>query len=922
MALPSPAMGRSYLFCIPSENLCAGQRNRTLTAKHSQLSSSTSIPIPSLSFGLSRFLANFSLRLSPFFLATSPLISLEDLILIAGMEDEFTRAVEDGLKLAKRVYAGKERHTVAAPRQPVGMEKSAISLLPTAPMVYAVIGDPSIVDNPDVPSYQPHVHGRCDPPALIPLQMKDIAMEVDCYLDTAFVLVSGRWRVHCVMGSRRCDCLLVVPMGEQVDGGCDIFLKITWSQKLIYTDGHFLIRIPFNFPEYVTPFTKIVAKREKIQLNVNSGTEKEVIIQKTTHPLKEKSRNVGRFSFFYEANVENWSAKDFEFSYSVLSGVPYGGILLKYPSRHDHDQRNLFFLYLYPGAGGNQISKVFRKKVVFLVDISGSMQGKPLDSVKSALRSVLSDLAPADYFNVITFNEDMYCFSSSLEPANEEMIENATQWVSKNFIAYGGTNIMQPINKASHMLEKNSFQATGLLFDTDYVPYIFLITDGAAEDERAICHAARTIIQNRGYISPRICTFGIADIQIYLKSRFQHHRDESRRSKADDVEADEQKAMRGIRKCVNEATMETGFPSVSETKVVRALAVRHSVHSQCSRMRAGATREGIGGGMNMPASKVERGRRSGSTRTRSIDRPNCGTCAIHTDLHEQQWCRGRADCKVGSLKAGLLGVGSHKQYFAILTGSRRVEPEVRALFPVVTNIAVDAFDKLDAYEVYPCNIPDLLAECPLILSGRYEGKFPRTVKIEGRLADMSSVVLDLNVENMGDIPPEKVCAKQHIDLLTAQAWLSESKQLEEKVSKLSIWSGIPSEFTYMILLENEVGKQDAMRQKHDKKRQHNAKRQTSTLVHFPTLSFGNLSATAENLPPCCGEPKQADATFALLEKAVSCCGGLCDRCCCMCCIQVCSKMNDQCVIALTQLCTALACFGCSECCIQLCCDGD
>lgn len=133
------------------------------------------------------------------------------------MAEDFARAVDDGLKLAKRIYFGKDR-AVAAPRPPAPMERSSTTqpYLPTAPMVYAVIPDPGIVDNPDLPSYQPHVHGRCDPPALIPLQMNSIELDVDCYLDTALVTVTGSWRVHCVMGSKRCDCRIAIPMGEQV----------------------------------------------------------------------------------------------------------------------------------------------------------------------------------------------------------------------------------------------------------------------------------------------------------------------------------------------------------------------------------------------------------------------------------------------------------------------------------------------------------------------------------------------------------------------------------------------------------------------------------------------------------------------------------------------------------------------------------
>ena len=78
--------------------------------------------------------------------------------------------VDHRLKLSKRIYFGKD-WAVSQPKHPPPMARSATAFLPSAPMVYAVISDPGIVDNPDIPSYQPHVYGRCDPPALIPLQM-------------------------------------------------------------------------------------------------------------------------------------------------------------------------------------------------------------------------------------------------------------------------------------------------------------------------------------------------------------------------------------------------------------------------------------------------------------------------------------------------------------------------------------------------------------------------------------------------------------------------------------------------------------------------------------------------------------------------------------------------------------------------------
>ncbi len=85
----------------------------------------------------------------------------------------FARAVEDGLKLSKRlVLPG----GLPPPRPLAGMDRGvgvggggggdasvAALLLPSAPMAYAVVTDPGAVDTPDVPSYQPYVYGRLDP---------------------------------------------------------------------------------------------------------------------------------------------------------------------------------------------------------------------------------------------------------------------------------------------------------------------------------------------------------------------------------------------------------------------------------------------------------------------------------------------------------------------------------------------------------------------------------------------------------------------------------------------------------------------------------------------------------------------------------------------------------------------------------------
>ncbi|TVU37967.1 hypothetical protein EJB05_11313 [Eragrostis curvula] len=735
------------------------------------------------------------------------------------MED-FARAVEDGLKLSKRlVLPG----GAPPPRPPAGMQRTlmdappdaaaAALLLPSAPTAYAVVVDPAAVDTPDVPSYQPYVYGRLDPPALIPLQMKEVDLAVDCALDVATVTVRARWWVHCVTRSRECDVRLVVPMGEQgsilgaevtigsrayntqvieveeqtkvnsakfesggllkpglffltipqVEGGADIFATFRWSQKLLYDNGNFSVDIPFRFPYFVNPLPKVFMKKEKIQLTVNSGFSKEVLLQGTSHPLKEKARQGDKLSFRHEAIVENWSSKDFNFSYSVYSGDLFGGVLVQPSTLRDYDDRDRFCIYFLPG---NSNKKVFRKAVVFVVDTSGSMKGRPLKNVKKAVSTALSELVQGDYFDIITFNDELHSFSSCLEQVNDKAIASATDWMNSNFVGEGGTDIMHPLNEAMALLSSAH----------DALPQIYLMTDGSVDDEHNICQTMKTELNNRGSKSPRISTFGLGS---YCNHYFL-------------------RMLASIGKGHYDSALETG---AIESRIV-------------------------------------------------------------------SWFR-------------------------------------RASNTVVANVTIDATTHLDEFEVDSEYIPDISAKSPLCISGKYQGKFPETVKAKGYLADMKEISIELKVQHIKEIPLDKVLAAQQVGLLTAKAWLSADKQLERKLIKLSVQNSVPSEYTSMVEAEELKG--------------HKGPDELRIPLHGLKLGFGDRDATKENLVT--GFEDIPPEKLQIFDKAAGCCSSVADCLCCMCCIKACSKMNDQCAIVMTQLCAALACLGCYECCAEVCCGG-
>ncbi|XP_060205986.1 uncharacterized protein LOC132633521 isoform X2 [Lycium barbarum] len=563
----------------------------------------------------------------------------------------------------------------------------------------------------------------------------------------------------------------------QVAGGSILSIKVSWSQKILYQDGQFSLNIPFSFPWYVNPVEKLSCKKERIRLNMNSGIGTEILCESSSHPFKETRRLVGSLGFLYESDVRAWSMNDLSFSYKVHSSEILGTVLLNSPSMLDFDQREMCCFYLYPPTVNTR--KVFRKEVVYVVDISASMQGRPLENVKAALLAALSKLSPADAFNIIAFNGKSLLFSTSLVPSGKESIGKAIQWIDQNFVAEGSIDISLPLNQAIEMLSENG----------DSIALVFLITDGSVGDEREICQAVRGRLMKRGLNAPRISTFGIG---LYCNHYF----------------------------------------------------------------------------LQMLA----------------------------------QIGRGYYDAAYD-----LDSIGSRLERLLNDTSS-----------VILADLRIEALENLDSFELYPCYLPDLLSSRPLIVSGRFIGTCPDSVKVSGTLADSTNFEVDVKVQKAKDFPLERVFARRQIETLTANAWFSGSKQLEEMVVKLSLQTGVPSEYTNLVLVENKKEKQTSKLEAVDEKASDHLNVEKIIYLRALGVGFGDLKATVDNLPVEAAEPKLHETSEMVFAAASSLCGKLCDCCCCMCFIQFCSRVNDRCAVTLGQLCAALACFECISFCFEVC----
>ena len=57
------------------------------------------------------------------------------------------------------------------------------------------------------------------------------------------------------------------------------------------------------------------------------------------------------------------------------------------------------------------------REYIFVLDVSGSMNGFPLDTAKTLMRTLVTVLKPTDTFNVVVFADGSQTFSRSSMPA-------------------------------------------------------------------------------------------------------------------------------------------------------------------------------------------------------------------------------------------------------------------------------------------------------------------------------------------------------------------------------------------------------------------------------------------------------------------------------------------------------------------------
>lgn len=160
--------------------------------------------------------------------------------------------------------------------------------------------------------------------------------------------------------------------------------------------------------------------------------------------------------------------RDFVLRYRLAGDQIHSGLLLF------QGEKENFFLYMAQPPARVTLEDMPPREYIFVVDVSGSMEGFPLNTSKNLLKDLIGQLKPSDLFNVVLFAGDSTVLSPTSLPANSDNISRAIQLLEQQR-GSGGTELLPAIK-----------QAMGLSRSADASRSIVLVTDGYVSGEHGV----------------------------------------------------------------------------------------------------------------------------------------------------------------------------------------------------------------------------------------------------------------------------------------------------------------------------------------------------------------------------------------------------------------------------------------------------
>ena len=224
-----------------------------------------------------------------------------------------------------------------------------------------------------------------------------------------------------------------------------------------------------------------------IDLRIDAGVEIEGL--RATHEIVSESvsESVVEVSLANEAVIPN---RDFVLDFKV-AGSRLRSNLMTWEDAQTG--QGYFSMMLYPPETPGNLERR-PMEMVFVLDCSGSMRGRPMRQAKDAILAALDNLKPGDTFQIIRFSSDASQLGDAPLPATRKNIAAAREYVQR-LSGNGGTMMIEGVRAALQFPH-----------DPERLRFVTFLTDGYIGNETDVIGAVHDLVGDA-----RIFSFGVGN---------------------------------------------------------------------------------------------------------------------------------------------------------------------------------------------------------------------------------------------------------------------------------------------------------------------------------------------------------------------------------------------------------------------------
>ncbi len=182
----------------------------------------------------------------------------------------------------------------------------------------------------------------------------------------------------------------------------------------------------------------------------------------TSHKTRTDYKGPSFATITLDPSENQGGNRDFILKYRLSGNKIQTGLLL-----FEGENENFFLLMMQPPKKVKQ-SQIPPREYIFIVDVSGSMHGFPLNISKKLLKDLISNLRPTDRFNVLLFAGGSRLMAEQSLPATSQNITRAINTIERQR-GGGGTRLLPALQKALALSKTEGFSRSIVIATDGYV---------------------------------------------------------------------------------------------------------------------------------------------------------------------------------------------------------------------------------------------------------------------------------------------------------------------------------------------------------------------------------------------------------------------------------------------------------------------